>query len=103
MQQIYFFSGTLGYARNENDLIYLLIREITYNIFQPDLSVCAYEQTWCEKVYISYVYQKQNNLLEHQCEKTNSTPSVYFKVYNNLMFGKVSFSFIMKGFICLEF
>lgn len=30
--------------------------------------------TWCKKRYVSYVYQKQNNLSEHQCERKMPTP-----------------------------
>lgn len=60
---------TLGYVRNENNL-YTRDQSIRYIVFEITSIVCAYKQTWCEKVYAIYVYQTQYDLLEYHCKKT---------------------------------
>lgn len=44
-----------------------------YKTFQLASIECAFKQTWGEKGFVSDVYQKQYNYLEHQCEKKNHT------------------------------
>lgn len=44
-----------------------------YNIFQ--LAYCKYD---VKKGYLSSVYQKQYDLLEDQCEKSNAHPNACF-------------------------
>lgn len=72
------------------------------NIFQLALIECAYKQTWCEKKrYDSYVYHKQCDLAEHQCEKKIPHSNAYFNVHYYWTIGNVN-SFIMKWFIWIE-
>lgn len=55
-----------------------------YKTFQLASIECAFKQTWGEKGFVSDVYQKQYNYLEHQCEKKNPHKclfqSLYFKI-----------------------